>query len=296
MTLNPTMARRLAIIRSLYGEAVAWSRRPETISNLSVLGFHDAAEMFLQLASEQLGLGEQKGDFMRYWDLLDPGIEGGLSQKEAMRRLNKARVSCKHHGTLPSILDIEAFRATTTNFLKDNTKSVFGVEFDEISLLEFVKCESARASLSASEACRKNHDLEGAVKEAALALNCLIHDYLSRKRQAGRQSPFAVGGGGPAYIGMSMGVQQGSPLERFLEGVSESIGKLNSAVEVLSLGINYRGYARFVGIAPTIIGHPDSNIIMPVRRTVPLTEEEVQFCIEFVIESALSLQREDFSV
>jgi len=43
--------------------------------------------------------------------------------------MNKARVALKHHGTFPSRLDIESFRASTASLSEDNTPLVFGVSF-----------------------------------------------------------------------------------------------------------------------------------------------------------------------
>jgi len=79
-------------------------------------------ELFLQLAAEHLGARTPPDKFMDYWKLVEPKIpKGGPTQKLSMARLNKARVSLKHHGTLPSKLDIEAFRASTTSFFEERT-------------------------------------------------------------------------------------------------------------------------------------------------------------------------------
>lgn len=64
-----------------------------------------------------------------------------------MRRLNRARVALKHHGTMPSKLDIEAFRGSTTNFFEDNTGIVFGIRFTDISLVDLVQCKDAKNNL-----------------------------------------------------------------------------------------------------------------------------------------------------
>jgi len=74
----------------------------------------------LQISSEHLDIprGKQEPHFMEYWDLnlIKQGLqkkemEGELTQKESMRRLNRARVALKHHGTMPSKLDIEVSAA-----------------------------------------------------------------------------------------------------------------------------------------------------------------------------------------
>ncbi|HBX87013.1 MAG TPA: hypothetical protein DEG09_00170 [Marinilabiliaceae bacterium] len=93
---------RLAFIKYLYTVAVEQSKQPEPLSSSSILSFHNSIELFLQLASEYLDVGSKSPGFMDYWELLEPKLtEGGLTQKESMRRLNKARVALKHHGTLP---------------------------------------------------------------------------------------------------------------------------------------------------------------------------------------------------
>jgi len=98
---------------------------------------HDAVELFLQLASEYLNAGTAHLVFMDYWDILNKKLAADeLEQKESMRRLNKARVALKHHGTFPSDLDIESFRASTTSFFQDNTRLVFSVTLEEVSLIE----------------------------------------------------------------------------------------------------------------------------------------------------------------
>jgi len=119
MALDHTVVKRLAFTKYLYQTAVAQSRAPSPLSCASLLTMHDAVELFLQLASEHLNAGSGHPGFMDYWDILNKKLDPNeLEQKESMRRLNKARVALKHHGTFPSDLDIEAFRASVTAFFK----------------------------------------------------------------------------------------------------------------------------------------------------------------------------------
>jgi len=136
--------RRLAFIKYLYQVAVEQSQRLEPLCSTSILTFHDAIELFLQLASEYLDVGKGRPSFMEYWEILASTSklpEGVLIQKESMRRLNKARVALNHHGILPSKLGIEAFRASVTNFFEENTPLIFDIKFSEISLIELVRYE-----------------------------------------------------------------------------------------------------------------------------------------------------------
>ena len=105
--LDQNVIKRLALIKYFYKEAIEQSQRPEPLCSASILTFHDAIEFFLQLASEILDIGKNQLSFLEYWGILASKLPEGIpTQKESMRRLNRARVALKHHGTSPSKLDI----------------------------------------------------------------------------------------------------------------------------------------------------------------------------------------------
>jgi hypothetical protein len=85
----------------------------------------------------------------------------------------------------------------------------------------------------------------------------------------------------------------------FIDKTKESVEALQEAVKILSLGLDYKRYARFRLLTPYVERYMNGNYnIVRMRRgskEVP-TDEEVQFCIDFVIESAIALQEFDFSL
>jgi len=116
--------KRLAFIKYLLNQANNASHFPEPLSSSSILSFHDAVELFLHLCAEQYNLNTKNISFIEYWEKLKPPLSTAnkpeLTQKESMRRLNDARVSLKHHGTLPSKLDIDNFRVICNTFFEEN--------------------------------------------------------------------------------------------------------------------------------------------------------------------------------
>jgi hypothetical protein len=130
---------RLRFIRALYLRAVDTASQPEPIGALSVLGFHDAVELFLHLAADHLNVPLKSGvTFAGYWGPIDEAIPGDstLSGRVAMRQLNQVRVGLKHHGALPAHSSIEGHRAATTSFLESNTPLVFdGVAFGKLDMV-----------------------------------------------------------------------------------------------------------------------------------------------------------------
>ena len=78
-----------------------------------------------------------------------------------MQNLNNKRVALKHHGEIPSSLDIEIARANTTEFFELNTPLFFGVEFSEISMTSLIKYSSvAEWLIKANDAHNKSNFVE----------------------------------------------------------------------------------------------------------------------------------------
>ena len=303
--LEESIVRRLAFIKYLYAVAIEQSKRPEPLCSASILTFHDAIELFLRLASEHKNVGKKELTFMDYWNILDPKLPAGYpTQKESMRRLNSARVALKHHGTLPSNLDIEAFRASATNFFEENTPPIFGIKFSEISLIDLVHCEETKNNLEEAKQLLEENKIEESLDKIGLAFAHLIDDYEHRKSGLFGRSPFFFGESMTFLTSFHMGLgRRASRFEReisdFVDKVKESIEALQGAVKILSLGVDYRRYVKFHLLTPyiyrTIKGNYHIEREHRGRRGVPGVED-VHFCIDFVIESAVILQDFDFNI
>jgi hypothetical protein len=300
--LDESVIKRLALIKYFYKEAVEQSQRPEPLCSASILTFHDAIEFFLQLASEYLDIGKKQPLFMEYWEILASKLPKEMpTQKEAMRRLNGARVALKHHGTSPSKLDIEAFRASATNFFEENTPPIFDIKFSEISLIELVQCEETKNNLKESKQLLEEKKIEDSLDKVALAFTQLIDDYESRKRGRFGRSPFFFGQSLTFLSSFHMGIDrsQERKLADFIDKIKESVEALQVAVKILSLGVDYRRYVKFRLLTPHIDRALAGNYLISRgnwgEKGVP-SMEEVQFCIDFVIESAVILQEFDFNI
>ena len=298
--------KRLAFIKYLYNVGIEQSQRPEPLCSASILTFHDAIELFLQLASEHLNVGRRDIKFLEYWDLISPQLPGNeLTQKESMRRLNRARVALKHHGTMPSKLDIEAFRGSTTNFFEDNTRIVFGIRFTDISLVDLVQCKDAKNNLKEAGQMLKKNKIEDALNKAALAFYQVIDHYESKTADQFGRSRFFFGKSMTFLDSFSLGVNQETNLDakfqrkltEFVDKVKESVETLQNAVKILSLGIDYRRYSKFRLVTPIIWRSLGGKYyIHRFASDIKPTPGDVQFCINFVIETAIILQQFDFSI
>ncbi|KKL10745.1 hypothetical protein LCGC14_2552760 [marine sediment metagenome] len=297
--MDHNTVRRLAFIRYLYQTAISQSQHPVPLCCASLLTMHDAVELFLQLASEHLNVGEDRTPFMGYWEMLAQAIGDELGQKESMRRLNKARVAIKHHGTFPSQLDLEAFRGSTTSFFEDNTPLVFGVAITDVSLIEYVNPEIARTLLKKAEVLLEASDTQGALENLALSFAEMIDDYASRKRQGFSPSPFYFGQDLTSLDSFGMGLGSTvTGLGAFVDRVKESIESMQEAIRILALGLDYRKYSRFRQLIPKVTKMRSGQYHIggrPSRESVP-SVEDVRFCLDFVIECSLALAEFDYTV
>jgi hypothetical protein len=285
MSLDHSTVRRLAFIRYLYSTGISQSHAPPPLSCASLLTMHDAVELFLQLASERSNVGSDRTGFMEYFKLLSEKLGSDLEEKESMRRLNNARVALKHHGTLPSELNIEDFCGRVTSFFNDNTPVVFGVSFAEISLVEYVNPEASRRKLKEAEQLLTSGDTLEALDNIALAFAEMIRDYEARKRDKFSGSPFHFGRGLTTISSSSMQQMDGSR-------------SAQEAIRMLALGIDYKKYSKFRRLTPRV---QSGKHIMRLMRHRPMSQskpsvEDVRFCLDFVVESALTLSEFDYTV
>jgi len=300
---------RLAFIKYLYDFGVEQSRKAEPFCWASILTFQDAIELFLALASEYLDLEKRIRDiqFMKYWPLLSKKLteigKGELTQSISMEKLNKARVDFKHYGNPPSKTVIEDARLGTLNFFEENTITVFDIPFSEISLIELIHCQSTKTGLKQAKEMLYEERIEDALGKVALAFAQLIDDYENRKKDKYGRSPFFFGKEMTFLGSFFMNIPHTSRLADFIDAVKESVEAMQDSVRILSLGLDYRKYARFRLLTPVIRKIPSSprKIKYEIQRIergseAPPTAEDVEFCINFVIESALILQEFDFSL
>jgi len=284
--LSEETMQRLGFVRYLFEVAVEQSRAPDPFAAASVLSFHDSVEMFLQLASEQVNRGKQNAAFMDYFELIDSGIKPlMLGQKESMRRMNKTRVNLKHYGAIPSRLDIESFRAATNNFFEENTPVVFGVSFSQLSLAHLVRAPEIRSLLVEAERAFSQRDHDSAIRNVAEAFARLAYVYgLSTKPHI--PDPFPVAGGARRIDPFA------AANEKAMHNMQRVIHKLEFEVKAMRFGLDLRRLDAFRRLTPSVDIMANGAARFTSRRNGILPNEvRARFCYQFVVESAIKLQR-----
>jgi hypothetical protein len=305
MSLSQDEASRLAFISYLHHQGVQQASLPEPQSSAAVLLLHDAVEAFLLLAAEHLGAAAPR-EFGQYWDVLSPAkLTNGvnLAVKQGMLRLNKVRVNLKHHGVQPGKAAIDQNVADAATFFAANTRLVFDIDYDQVSMADVIEQEKVRELVRKAEAAKADGDHISAIVALSDACELLLRP---RRSESWQPSPLRFGdnirwwGDGLDKVkkalrpsGNGRGIDIHANDRRFLAehigAVTETVIALQAAARVTTLGIDYAAYLRFVRLTPA---HVDTvNGVRQYRAPkgyVP-TEHDVEFCYQFVVSVSLRL-------
>ncbi|MCK4357567.1 MAG: hypothetical protein KAW92_02255 [Candidatus Cloacimonetes bacterium] len=296
MLNNEILIKRLSHIKQLFQIGIGQSNQHESIAVFSILTFHDSIEMFLKLLAEHKSINASKFNFLDYWEKVPD-----LTIKESMRNLNARRVNIKHKGLLPAKSEIEISRVNTIDFFDQNTKTQFGIDFKEISLIELIGYDKVKTYLIKSQSSLNNGKVEDSIENVAYAFDELLHAYESNKSSWGN-SPFFFGQDMTFLSSFSMGVSRydnESGIEKigeFIDKVKESIEGLQKAVKITSFGIDYKEYVKFKILTPVVMRFIGGNVNAQIMGEKKWTVENCQYCIDFVVKSALKLQEFDFDI
>ena len=289
---NEIIVKRLAIIKQLFLQGVEQSNRTEGLSSFSVLSFHDSVEMFLKLYSEYKN-EEETYSFPKYWTKFPE-----LPHREQMNSLSLRRKNLKHKGVFPSNLDIEHSKYSTREFLQEACKLFPDVSFDSVSLTDLVQSKAVREYLKQAEVEISSQNYMNVLENVASAFVTLISNY-EEKATGDYRSPFFFGDSLTFHNSFFMGLKDyDMPSEfhkigEFVDMAGEAIEQMQSAIKLISLGLDYRKYVKFNYMTPaaTLMGNGEVVCEMHDSKIKEsYTIEELEFLVNFVIECALKLQ------
>jgi hypothetical protein len=285
--LDEAKMRRLAMIQYMYTMAIDQSRQPEPINMIGLLLFHDAVELFVALVSEHLHTGKIGLDVMAYWEFIDQKLPTGqeFGHKDSMARLSKARGSWKHLGMRISATEIDDFRANVVTFFRENTPKVFGIDFEEISMVLLVQNEVVRDRLTKAQELNSTGEITAALSEVAIAFEALFDQFTWKALE---ERSIYIQAFTPRRFA-SVKQAASSELAQFASTIDDAIDALHKQVRLLSFGIDYRRYLRFRGLTPIVhlMNDRQYHVFGEGRGQ---TYQDYLFCSQFVIECALRLQ------
>ncbi len=304
--INHDVIRRLAFVKYLYDSAIQQSYKPMPLKCGSILTMHDAVELFLRLTSEYRDIKTKSGNsFMQLLEEIESKLDDvRFQRKESMRRMSQARAKLKHNGNFPSEMDISSYREMIKMFFEENTPIVFDIEFSNISLIDFVNPDTSREKLKGAQNCLSDGKILDALDYIAVSFEYMVHEYIERKGLSYLCSPFSFGTDVLSFNSRSMRIDMDelhSPLRvlgNFVDAAGESINEIQGALKIIALGIDFRRYTRFKHLTPKLsLFSGNYNISRKEWKSSNYpSREDVEFCFNFVIETALHLSGFDYTI
>lgn len=295
MSISQIILKRLSFIKYLYQLGINQSRQKTPQNSISILMFHDSVELFLQLSTEYLSASPRANiGFMEYWEVINQKLqEQQLSQKNQMKRLNKARVNLKHHGILLNESDIESFRVNVSDFFSDNCSIVFGINFSEISLIDLIYNSDVKDLFRDAVNYYEQNNFTRALEHFSLAFKVLIYDF-EEKFQIYRFQLFGI----EKFIPHC----EDGDIKSDLDNVSYAIDNIQYKLKYLIYGINIKNFIKFSLLTPDVsfirTDFKNYKIDIPLpfleEKEKLFSQDQLEFCKDFMIDCALKLQEFDF--
>jgi hypothetical protein len=268
------------------------TRLSQPLNALGLNMVQDAVESALALVIQSRG-GDlrSKADFLQLFDAAicsgsDPEVLRVF--RPAMGAMNNARVAFKHHGNVADSAVISRHVERSAEFVSQLVEQVFGLEMSEISLLAFLRSEEAQAILTDAEALWNAGDGEMAMEKLRLAFDIIVKDFTSRKVWSPGTSIFTTK---PSFYPSVFDLRDaGSAVEK----MDKWLQNLDQWVRYSALGVNMLQYAYFNVHAPVMTYTLDGSAHPHWREGVAPTQEAFTRCFKFVVDTGISLAREDF--
>lgn len=286
--MDELTAKRLAVIRHLFEKGMDISFEGEPLNGLCLLPFHDSVEMFMKLCADVKGVTVSRDTmFAKYYDLLPD-----LQDKNQMLSLNARRVSLKHHGQMPSSLDVEITRVNVIDFYTHNVPVFFGCKLEEVSLEVLIVYPSVREFLRKFNEAFKEGKYGTAQSYCKMAFKEFLICYHEQRNRCLTLDDAPCKNA--RYLNK---LNFEHNVDKYLEDLKEDVLKINEAITVMNLGINYFQYDEFMNHGFYMNYWPDEEgekrYDCYVGDEANYDKEKIMKFYKFVMDNALRLQGKD---
>lgn len=295
--------KKLSFIRYIYSQGLNYySIQPEPISSISVLLFHDSIEFYLQMVCDYKDVNDKNADFMAYFTLIQEKCGIILQEKENMRKLNYIRNNLKHKGLIPSQSEINTLNSNVKNFFISNTLTIFNTDFNSFSLIDFIDFDVSKDLLKRANEYLEKNDFDNAAKDISMSFEKLLRDYLRQKVGINYfiEEETLIGSTHKPVFSHRLDIrntpgdlyQKIQDLDNYCKYLEQQDKIIKETIKIITLGIDYKKYLKFRKFIPRVLwylGGGNSFINLNSENSV-YNKEDLEFCIDFVIESAIKIQ------
>ena len=262
---------------------------------------HDAAEAFLRILAVDLQLKvHPKQSFSEVLGTVAKDVPSVAQHRAALTQLNGARVMFKHQG-LSTVQknDVIVFAGNVESFLTDTCRTELNLDFATVSLAEAIGHRRTQNWIAKAEEAFDCGDYKTALECAAGAM-CIYRSHSEANDPAFRDmwplSAFTENDLETASMQMPFENRRVDHAWRravgdFAGWAKARIDDTHQRVRLMARGVDVGAYDKFMTMAPIAMMTLDGTVHFQQRQSsVPASVEDVRFCIDLVVDSALALR------
>lgn len=275
---------QLLLSKVLFLNGQDFLKRNDAISyGVAISMFQDSAEVLLRAIIKHVDADVKENEpFTSLWAKILSAKNNKnkieVPFKSQMIEVNKARVSFKHFGHLPDSVLAFKFLDFTENFLRQSMKLFFDVNFDTMSMAELIKNKGIRDEIKKAEqwyAEGKYKECVEACTMAEIEISDQLYKILPRFTLDNVDSGIFA---------------RGDKLKDLISNIASEIKKQRKLLIAALLNLKLQDIIKFTTLVPSISRTYGGKVFINWVRGGQPSEEEANFCIQYVINYGLIVQ------
>ncbi len=218
-----------------------------------------------------------------------------LSLGSSVEKINNRRNNLKHQFQIPAQVEVDECKSIATLFFENNTKSIFGHDFNDISIIDLIEYEEVKNLLKNAVVFKTKGEIENCMSEISKAffeLGQVDIDFIRDKQQFSYIDIYSIP---HLQIPDLQGKKELQTLKLYMDSVinayNKNFHKINESLKIFALGIDYRKYLKFKSFIPTTSIKDKQGVYTVTKaRNIEITHDDLNFAIDFVLDCSLQIQ------
>jgi hypothetical protein len=272
-------------VKQLFQHAVVQSQHYSMPSRiLSIITFDLASETLMKAVVGGLDPSRAPSDdfgglIQQTENLLQKTMTAAIPDWPKVRHVHSLRNDAQHKAKYPNDTDVQDARTYTRDFLSSLCMVVWRIDFNTISLIEFIQNDRVKKYLGEAEKALSSSDFKTAVEQAAAGLFYTLARVQSSV--SGRLPTFAEIVTSDSFSEFGGGFSS--------RDVRTAIERMQRTLTCVALGLNYADYVKIRQISP-IVHFTEGDPLIEWGSTISVSQQQAEFVVLTAVDALLQIE------
>ena len=264
-------------------------------ASVAILLFFDAVEMVVLALEDKLGIDDKDIGFKsRIGKIKKKLAPSSFPLERQIDGINSARVNFKHKAQIQNIDNIKTLSDYAFEFMNQVSDELLGLDFQKISMSSLIIDKKKKQFIEDAETYLNEKEYFNSIVNSVKAYSVVP--------TKGEDNEFNYDNilGGLFLTNSQKWLWNSDKLRQYLgdilaEDIKQSFAELYHFVSVSLSGIDLQKYKRFDSITPSVSMNAKGDFFTNATHSTENNEinsyENAQFCLDFVLDVILKLQR-----